>query len=105
MVNQPRKLEPAVARLAKAAKDAPVRIVLELLPHHGHRTLSHLSALMVIRHAARLDSAQEPGRELLSNPEFLFCLAVDDRRAAFFDRDLVAALKRRAKISGFGDVF
>src|SRR5262245_55739260 len=60
---------------------------------------------MVVRHAARLDRAQEARRALLTGPEFLLRLAVDERRPALFDSDLVAAFERDAEISRSGHVF
>src|SRR5262249_1435222 len=59
---------------------------------------------MVIRHAPRLDRAEESRRELLTGPEFLLRLAVDERRPALFDDDLVTAFERRAKVSRLGHV-
>src|SRR5262245_7836849 len=59
---------------------------------------------MVIRHAPRLDRAEKTRRVLLTGPEFLPRLAVDERRPALFDGDLVTAFERRAKVSRLGHV-
>src|SRR5262245_20811144 len=59
---------------------------------------------MVVRHTARLDRAQEARRVLLTGPEFLLRLAVDERRPALFESDLVAAFERDAEISRSGHI-
>src|SRR5262245_3469037 len=59
---------------------------------------------MVIRHAPRLDRAEKTRRVLLTGPEFLPRLAVDERRPALFDGDLVTAFERRAEVSRLGHV-
>src|SRR5262252_657191 len=59
---------------------------------------------MVIRHAPGFDSAEEARRVLLTSPEFLFRLAVDERRPALLGGDLVTAFERRAEVSRLGDV-
>src|SRR4030095_7768367 len=53
---------------------------------------------MIIRHAPRLYLARASGRVLVSEPEFLFRLAVDHRRPAFLDRNVVASLQGGAEI-------
>src|SRR5215475_11901749 len=59
---------------------------------------------MVIRHAPRLDRAEESRRELLTGPEFLLRLAIDERMPALFYGDLITAFERRAKVSRLGHV-
>src|SRR5215475_5583928 len=59
---------------------------------------------VVVRHATGFDSAEEAGRVLLTRPEFLLRLAIDERRPALFDGDLVTAFERGAEVSRLGHV-
>lgn len=60
---------------------------------------------MIIRHAAGFDGADEPRGVLLSDPELLFGLAIDHRRSALFDSDLVASFEGRREILGLRHIF
>src|SRR5262249_58681605 len=59
---------------------------------------------MGIRHTPGFDRPEEARRVLLTGPEFLLRLAVDERRPALFDGDLVTAFERRAEVSRLGHV-
>src|SRR5439155_11748843 len=60
---------------------------------------------VVVRHTARLDRAQKTWLVLLFDPKFFLRLAVDQRGAALFDSQLVAAFQRSFEIARLGHVF
>src|SRR5262245_58675889 len=64
-----------------------------------------LSSSMEIRHAPRLNLAEEARRKLLPYPEFFSSLAVDSCRPAFLECHGVSELKRRTKLTRLRYVF
>ncbi len=93
----------------ETAKDASIRVSLEIFPDYiqsafCHR-LHHDIISVVVRHTTWLNRSEKSGFVLLFDPEFFLRLTVDERRSAFFDSNLVTSFERGAKIFRLGHIF